>query len=112
MSANPSVIFCEDLGVTMNFAFLPNMPKSAESSDVVSIEPYNITTENVYTSVLRGLSRKLHVIKSLSMGEKKNITVGIIIHFAYAAPRSIDKSGAINKFAKMKKANTAVSGKL
>ena len=46
-NANPSVIFFEDFGVTIKRAFLPKMPMVAERSDVVSIEPYNITTEKV-----------------------------------------------------------------
>ena len=46
------------------------------------------------------------------MGEKKNITVGTIIHGEYTQPKLIYKRGAISKFAKMKKANTAVSGRL
>ena len=52
------------------------------------------------------------MIKSLSMGEKKKMTVGIIIHGAYTLPRSMDNSGAIVKLTKIKKANTAVRGRL
>ena len=111
-NANPSVIFCEDLGVTINLAFFPNIPINADTRDVVSIEPYSITTETVYTSVLKGFSLNVHVIKSFSIGEKKKITVGTIIQRAYTLPKSIKSKGAIVRFAKMKKANTAVKGKL
>ena len=45
--ANPNPIFCEDFGVTINLAFFPNMPFVADNSEVVSIDPYNITTDTV-----------------------------------------------------------------
>ena len=96
----------------MKCAFFPNNPIVAEMSEVVSIEPYKITTEKVYASVRKGLSRNVQVIKSFSMGEKKKIVVGIIIQGAYALPRSMDKRGASKRFAKMKKAKIAVRGKL
>ena len=47
-----------------------------------------------------------------NIGEKKKITVGIIIQTAYALPKSRPNSGAIIKFVKIKKAKTAVKGKL
>ena len=59
-----------------------------------------------------GFRRNVHVIKSFNMGEKKKTTVGIIIHGEYTRPRSMDKIGAIVKLTNMKKANTAVRGRL
>ena len=45
--ANHTLILFEDLGVTINFAFLPNSPIVALISEVVNIDPYNITTPTV-----------------------------------------------------------------
>jgi hypothetical protein len=100
------------LGVTINLAFFPAIPFTAEINDVVSIEPYKRMTDTVYTRVRKGFNRNAHVIKSFSIGEKKNNTVGTTIQPVYALPKSIYNKGAIVKFAKMKKANTAVRGRL
>ena len=43
-------------------------------------------------------------MKSLSIGEKKKITVGISIHREYALPKFKPNNGARVKLAKMKKA--------
>ena len=51
-------------------------------------------------------------MKSFSIGEKKKTMVGAIIHPAYALPKSMDNNGAIMRLAKIKKANTAVNGRL
>ena len=100
------------MGVTINRAFFPKIPFVAEISDVVSMDPYSIITDTVYTMVRKGFKRNAQVIKSLSIGEKKKITVGTIIHPAYALPKSMDNKGAIIRLIKIKKANIAVNGRL
>ena len=45
--AKDKVIFLEDFGVTIKRAFFPKIPFTADTKDVVNIEPYNATTEKV-----------------------------------------------------------------
>ena len=99
-------------GVTINFAFLPHIPSNALIRDVVSIEPYKTITPKKYARFLNGLNFVVHTIKSFSIGEKKKITVGIIIHNLYTAPKFMFNKGANTRLRKMKKAKIAVSGKL
>ena len=49
---------------------------------------------------------------SFSMGDIKNTTVGMSIHSGYAAPVFTPRSGSAIILMAMKKANTAVSGRL